>query len=56
MAWFRENHIPFMKWTACSPDQNPMENMWGMIVGAMYADNEQYGSVRDLKRAVLSVE
>lgn len=54
MTWFRENHIQVMEWPACSPDQNPMENMWGLIVRAVYADKNQYGSIRDPKRAVVS--
>jgi hypothetical protein len=26
MAWFEENNIQVMKWSACSPDLNPIEN------------------------------
>lgn len=54
MAWFNEHHIQILEWPACSPDQNPIENLWGIIVRKVYADNKQYGSVQELKQAVLT--
>lgn len=54
MAWLSEHGIQVMEWPACSPDQNPIENLWGLMVRTVYADNKQYGNVQELKRAVSS--
>lgn len=34
-------------------DQNPIENVWGIIVRRIYAENKQYQRVSDLKAAVI---
>lgn len=47
------NHINVLEWPACSPDLNPIENIWGHIVRAIYAGNKQYITVTELKQAIL---
>lgn len=42
-----------MDWPACSPDQNPIENIWGILVSRVYTENRQYQTVFDLKEAVI---
>ena len=51
-AFFRENEINVMEWPACSPDLNPIENLWGILVRDVYAHNKQYGNVNELKVAI----
>lgn len=46
------NNIPILDWPACSPDLNPIENLWGMLVDKVYASGRQYETVRTLKAAV----
>lgn len=50
--WFAKKKIQIMEWPACSPDLNPMENIWGWIVRRIYADNKQYQNVVELRRAI----
>jgi hypothetical protein len=53
-AWLEERHIVKLDWPSCSPDCNPMENMWGMLVRRVYAHNRQFNSVPELKAAILN--
>lgn len=46
--------ISTLDWPACSPDLNPIENIWGHLVRAIYAGNKQYQTVAELKQAILS--
>lgn len=50
--WFLSKKINVMKWPACSPDLNPMENLWGFIVRHIYQNNRQFQSVSELKTAI----
>ncbi|RCN33830.1 hypothetical protein ANCCAN_20330 [Ancylostoma caninum] len=43
-----------MQWKACSPDLNPIENLWAIVARKVYANGAQYNTVNDLKIAVLS--
>jgi len=36
-----------------SRDQNPIENLWGILVRKIYGNHRQYQNVMDLKRAVI---
>jgi transposase len=50
--WFTDNNIPVLDWPARSPDMNPIENVWGMMVRAVYADCKQYETTAELKQAI----
>lgn len=41
-------------WPACSPDINPIENLWGLLVRDIYRDNRQFATVNELKHAILA--
>lgn len=50
--WLTRNKINSMDWPACSPDLNPVENIWSFIVRKIYAQNKQYATVNELKNAI----
>ena len=53
MQWFADHRIELLDWPSRSPDLNPIENLWGIMVRQVYADNRQYRNVEELKRAIL---
>jgi len=50
--WLRENKVETLPWPARSPDINPIENVWGLIVRDIYSDCRQYDNVAQLKTAI----
>lgn len=51
--WFLSKNIEVMNWPACSPDMNPMENVWGILSRRVYAENRQFDDISSLKTAIL---
>jgi transposase len=45
--------IKVLDWPACSPDLNPMENLWAIVSRRVYANNKRYEAVKALKAAIL---
>lgn len=52
-AWFDRNKIELLDHPPCSPDLNPMENLWGYLVRVVYAEGKQYGTVAELETAIV---
>lgn len=52
-AWFESKKIDLLGWPACSPDLNPMENLWAIIVRRVYAQTRQYSTVGELETAII---
>lgn len=50
--WFRQKNIPLLDWPACSPDCNPIKNLWGVLAGKVYANGRQFGTVLELKLCI----
>lgn len=50
--WFAEHFIQVLDWPACSPDQNPIENLWGLLVRKVYEDNRHFETIEELKLAI----
>ena len=47
---FKNNTL--MDWPACSPDLNPIENLWAIIKRSVYSNGKQYSSKNDLWAAI----
>ncbi|VDL74255.1 unnamed protein product [Nippostrongylus brasiliensis] len=43
-----------MDWPASSPNCNPMKNVWRIVVRQVYANDKQFSSVEEVKRAVVT--
>jgi hypothetical protein len=52
-AWLAERNIITLSWPACSPDLNPIENVWGILVHRVYEEGRQYGTIDELKVGVM---
>ncbi|XGW04337.1 hypothetical protein V3C99_015474 [Haemonchus contortus] len=52
-AWFQQQKIDVLEWPACSPDLNPMENLWGIIVRRVYANSRQFSTIDELRIAIM---
>lgn len=51
--WLQDNNIESIRWPARSPDMNPIENLWGILVKKVYGCNKQYLCMETLKIAIL---
>jgi transposase len=51
--WLEEQDFEIMGWPAKSPDLNPIENLWGILVQKIYVGGKQYKDEEALKVAIL---
>ena len=51
-AYFLRENINVMDWPALSPDLNPIENVWGLMVRDVYRNGQQYDDKVSLKSAI----
>lgn len=52
IQWLESKNIPLLNWPACSPDLNPIENVWGILVRQIYRDGRQFNNVEELRNAI----
>ena len=51
---YMENHnINLLPWVVNSPDCNPIENLWGILVRRVFEGNVTFNSIGTLKRKIL---
>jgi transposase len=51
-AWLESKNIDYLEWPALSPDLNPIENLWGILVKEVYKDGRFFSTVLELKNAI----
>jgi transposase len=50
--WLKEKEIPLLDWLPKSPDLSPIENVWAILVRAVYKDGKVFSTVAELEEAV----
>ena len=52
MGYFLRENINVLDWPALSPDLNPVENVWALMVRNIYKNGTQYEDKVSLKAAI----
>ena len=52
LNWFAEKNIVTMKFPPCSPDLNPIENLWAELSRMIYSANRSFTSREELMGAI----
>jgi len=51
--WLEDKKIPILEWPANSPDLNPIENLWGLLARAVFANGRQFKTKEELTQEIL---
>jgi transposase len=47
--WFEANNDQVIEWASKSPDLNPIENLWRILVCFVYSNGRQFNSIPELR-------
>ncbi len=53
--WLSDNDVNVIDWPARSSELNQIENAWGELARAVYANGRQYDYIDDLKESINAV-
>lgn len=54
MSFLEESGVRVLKHPACSPDLNPIENLWGWMARDVYKNGKQYATVDELRESIFT--
>ena len=52
LNFFHSKKITLLDWPACSPDLNPIENLWGILTQRVYKNNRMFQSKKELIKKI----
>jgi transposase len=55
MDYFQKANISVLPWPAKSPDLNPIENVWALLVQRLYPDGKVYDNLTELEKSAKKV-
>lgn len=50
--FFQNHNVALLDHPACSPDLNPIENVWGWMARDVYRNGRQFQTVNELREAI----
>jgi len=52
LQWLQRNNVTCLAHPPLSPDLNPMENVWGLLVRRIYCNGRQFQTAQELKASI----